>query len=95
MVRPHSQSPDISADGRYVTFESAAITLVPTDTNNVSDIFVHDRQTGQTVRVSIASNGNQSNGASNKPSISANGRFVAFDSIATNLVPDDYNNQNG
>jgi Tol biopolymer transport system component len=83
--------PSISGDGRYVAFESYAFMLVPGDTNFASDIFVHDRQTGTTQRVSIDSSGNQSNGDSFDPSISGDGRFVAFQSDATNLVAGDTN----
>jgi len=85
--------PAISADGRYVAFASVATTLVPGDTNGVGDIFVHDRQTRQTTRVSLRSNGAQANGSSGNPSLSANGRFVAFSSYATNLVSGDTNSQ--
>jgi PKD repeat protein len=81
----------ISGDGRYVAFCSTASDLVDGDTNGVSDIFVHDRQTGQTTRVSIADNESQGNGASTSPSVSATGRFVAFASDATNLVDGDTN----
>jgi Tol biopolymer transport system component len=81
----------ISADGRYVTFYSAANNLVPGDTNGVGDVFVHDRQTGQTSRVSVASDGTQGNDVSSGSSISADGRYVAFSSEASNLVPDDTN----
>ncbi|TVQ31479.1 MAG: hypothetical protein EA376_09380 [Phycisphaeraceae bacterium] len=87
----HSVEPSISADGRYVAFESAAINLVPGDTNGRWDIFVRDRQTGVTERVSVSSTGEQGNHHSRRPSISADGRFVAFESDATNLVPDDTN----
>jgi Tol biopolymer transport system component len=87
-----SYAPSISADGRYVAFESDAANLVPGDTNNVSDIFVHDRATGSTERVSVDSNGNQGNGPSGISSISADGRYVAFESTASNLVPGDTNN---
>jgi len=77
----------ISADGRYVAFESYASNLVPGDTNGYSDVFVHDCQTGQTTRVSVSSTGVQGNGSSFEPSISADGRYVAFSSGSTNLVP--------
>lgn len=83
-----SYTPSISADGRYVAFASNHHNLVPGDTNGVIDIFVHDRQTGQTKRVSVASDGTQGDGESRNPSISANGRYVAFESRANNLVPD-------
>ncbi len=82
-----STQPSISADGRFIAFVSEASNLTPGDTNGVADIFVHDRQTGQTTRVSVASDGTQANGPSEKPSISADGRFVAFESTASNLVP--------
>jgi Tol biopolymer transport system component len=83
--------PSISAHGRYVAFTSHASNLVPGDTNNNADIFVHDRHTGFTTRVSIASNGTQGNGSSYSPSMSADGRYVAFSSAASNLVPNDTN----
>jgi Tol biopolymer transport system component len=86
-----SSGPSISADGRYVAFESFATNLVPGDTNAVSDVFVHDRQTGQTALVSVDSAGVQGNGDSFSPSISADGRYVAFESFATDLVPGDTN----
>lgn len=76
----------ISADGRFVVFQSAATNLVANDTNNATDIFVRDRQSGQTTRVSVAADGTQANASSTAPSISADGRFVAFASGATNLV---------
>jgi Tol biopolymer transport system component len=81
----------ISADGRYVAFSSNASNLISGDTNAVSDLFLHDRQTGQTSRVSVASDGTQGNDHSSWPSISANGRYLAFASDASNLVSDDTN----
>ncbi len=91
----------VSADGRFVAFASDASNLVPDDHNRAADVFVHDLETGQTVRVSVSSNGIEGNGHSAKgvgisplptrPSLSADGRFVAFDSEATNLVADDAN----
>lgn len=87
----HSWHPALSADGRYVAFSSSASTLVPDDTNSASDIFVKDRQTGITTRVSTDSSGNQANDYCYYTSISDDGRFVAFRSFATNLVPDDTN----
>jgi Tol biopolymer transport system component len=83
--------PSISADGRYVAFTSSATNLVPGDTNGEIDVFVHDRQTGTTVRASVDSSGVQANTESNAPRISADGRFVVFWSPATNLVPGDTN----
>ena len=81
----------ISADGRFVAFGSAASNLVPADTNGQLDIFVHDLQTGTTERVSVDSAGAEGNGESIGPAISADGRFVAFGSWASNLVPGDTN----
>jgi len=86
-----SVSPSISASGRFVAFRSFASNLVPGDTNGVSDIFVHDRKTGVTTRVSVDSAGEESNGICDAPSISGDGRYVAFQSDATNLVPGDTN----
>lgn len=86
-----STAPSISADGRYVAFQSSASTLVPGDTNNVGDIFVRDRVAGTTERVSLASNGAQGNLSSAAPVISADGRFVAFQSDASNLIAADTN----
>ncbi len=86
-----STVPKISRDGRFIVFTSDASNLVDADTNSVSDVFVRDRQTGQTTRVSVASDGTEGNGASATASISADGRFVAFTSKASNLVPDDTN----
>ena len=81
----------ISADGRYVAFNSLANSLVSGDTNGKADIFVHDQQTGQTTRVSVSSSGIQGDGDSWNPTISADGRYVAFQSGANNLISDDTN----
>jgi Tol biopolymer transport system component len=86
-----SFSPSISADGRYVAFYSDANDLVAGDTNNADDVFVHDRQSGATTRVSVSSAGGQTDGGSYLPALSADGRYVAFVSDATNLVPGDSN----
>ncbi|MCK5522269.1 MAG: PD40 domain-containing protein [Thiomargarita sp.] len=86
-----SKSPTISADGRYIAFQSDADNLVPDDNNGFTDIFVTDRQTRKTRRVSINSNGTETNFVSFFPVISADGRFVAFRSDASNLVEDDSN----
>ena len=86
-----SSFPVISADGRFVAFESYATNLVSGDTNGVRDIFVHDRQTGTTERMSVATGGGQATGESVFAAISADGRFVAFHSLATNLVSGDTN----
>ncbi len=82
----------ISSDGKYVAFASLATTLIPEDTNKVWDIFVHDRDKGETTRVSVSSEGLQADAGSYGVSISADGRYVAFGSNATNLVPEDTNN---
>jgi Tol biopolymer transport system component len=82
-----SYKPSVSADGRYVAFASYASSLVPGDTNATNDIFVHDRQTGATSRVSVGPSGTQANHWSFGPSLSADGKYVAFESTATNLVP--------
>ena len=83
----------LSADGRYVVFLSVASNLVAGDTNNFSDIFMHDRVTGETTRVSVASDGTQANAGSAEPAISADGRYVAFPSYASNLVAGDTNGE--
>jgi Tol biopolymer transport system component len=92
-----SEYPSISADGRYVVFFSFASNLVDGDTNDCagiscSDIFIHDRKTGTTDRVSVSTNGDQGNSNSFYPFISASGRYVAFQSFASNLVSEDTNN---
>jgi Tol biopolymer transport system component len=81
----------ISADGRFVAFTSVAGNLVAGDTNSAGDVFVHDRSTGATTRVSVASDGSQAKGSSLNPAISADGRYVAFSSTASNLVVGDTN----
>jgi hypothetical protein len=85
------QQPSISADGNFVAFQSYAMNLVSGDTNVANDIFVRDRAAGTTERVSVSSSGGQGFETSSFPVISANGRFVAFMSASTNLVPDDAN----
>jgi Tol biopolymer transport system component len=87
-----SNAPTISNDGRYVAFHSDMTNLVRGDTNGVFDTFVHDRVTGKTQRVSVSSTGRQANAESGGgESFSADGRYVAFNSLATNLVADDRN----
>ena len=98
-------APAISADGRFVAFSSHASNLVSGDTNtcvgsttipgSCEDVFVHDLATSTTTRVSVDSAGQQADGFSESPSLSANGRYVAFDSVATNLVPGDNNTCGG
>ena len=82
---------DITPDGRYVLFSSLDGTLVPDDTNRQQDVFVRDRQAGVTTRVSVGANGVQGNSASFGVAISADGRLIAFESNATNLVSNDTN----
>ena len=86
-----SAATSISANGRFVAFESAATDLVAGDTNGARDIFLRDRIAGTTTRASIDSLAAESNGASFSPTLSANGRFVAFASDASNLVAGDTN----
>ena len=89
-----SYNPAISADGRFVAFTSDSTNLVAGDTNGMQDVFVHDRQTGQTWRVSVSSNGAQGNdnsGVLMLSAFSATGRYVAFQSMASNLVDNDRN----
>jgi Tol biopolymer transport system component len=86
-----SDSAVISPNGRYVAFSSAAPNLVRGDTNRAADVFIRDRVRGTTQRVSVGSRGKQANRESEQPSISADGRHVAFQSNASNLVPGDTN----
>ncbi|MBI1853231.1 MAG: PD40 domain-containing protein [Planctomycetes bacterium] len=83
----------ITPDGRYVAFESLATNLVAGDVNDLEDVFVHDFQTGVTTLESVSTNGTQGNGASWGPALSADGRFLAFTSAATNLVSGDTNSK--
>ena len=89
----HSMHPSISADGRYVAFRSWAYNLVEDDNNGEQDVFVRDRQTNQTTRVSVSSGGAQGNSSSIHAALSGNGRYVAFESRADNLVANDTNNR--
>ncbi|AET66132.1 cell wall-binding protein [Desulfosporosinus orientis DSM 765] len=84
--------PMISADNRYIVYSSTATNLVSGDENGVEDVFCYDREKGLTTLVSVAYDGSQSKGASQNPSISANGRYIAFWSDATNIVNGDINN---
>lgn len=86
-----SSVPSISADGQRVAFASTATNLVGSDANGVSDIFVRDLETGTNLRVSVSSANAEGDGASSSGMISANGKFVAFTSAATNLVAGDTN----
>jgi Tol biopolymer transport system component len=89
---PMPESPAaVSSDGNLVAFASDSSNLVPGDTNNANDIFLRNRHTGQTERVSVANDGGQADGASLWPAMSGDGRFVVFESDADNLVPGDTN----
>lgn len=87
----HSFYPDISSDGRYVVFQSAASNLVASDTNNVRDIFIRDTVGDTTERVSVDTAEAEADNDSMQPAVSQDGRFVAFTSMATNLVAGDNN----
>jgi len=86
-----SRSPVISRDGRYVAYSSYATNLVSGDTNGKADIFLYDRDTATTTRISVSTTGTQANNASDEPTISADGATIAFGSSATNLVTGDSN----
>jgi Tol biopolymer transport system component len=86
----NSGDPEISANGRIVVFRSQAA-LVSSDVGGWADVYRHNRGTGRTTRVSVAPNGEEADFYSGSPSISPNGRYIAFPSLATNLVPDDDN----
>jgi hypothetical protein len=90
-----SQQPTVSSGGRYIAFMSWASNLVGNDNNGKGDIFVLDRGTGSTTRVSVDSVGAEGNSDSFYPAISADGRYVAFFSSASNLVSGDANGNNG
>ena len=85
-----SDAPAISDDGRFVTFHSFATNLHDNDTNNVADIFLHDRHTGDTTLVNIVLGG-RANDISYDPDISGNGQYITFWSFASNLVGGDAN----
>jgi WD40-like Beta Propeller Repeat len=86
-----SFGPVISGDGRFVAFTSPATNLVANDTNNLNDAFLHDIQTGETLRTSVSSSGVQSNGITNPSSLNYDGGYVVMGSDATNLVANDTN----
>lgn len=86
-----SSSCDLSGAGRYLVFSSNSPNLVAGDTNGEQDIFVLDRDTGEVARVNVNSSGDQANDFSRLPRISANGRYVVFESDADNLVAGDTN----
>jgi len=86
-----SEQADVSGDGRYVVFTSEATNLVPDDTNGVKDIFVRDRVANTTTRITHSNWGEQADRESMSPSISADGRVIAYSSLATNQVAGDHN----
>jgi Tol biopolymer transport system component len=86
-----SGSAAVSRDGRFVAFASEAANLMAGDSNGAADVFIRDRVTGTTTRVSVGSGGREPDGFSSAPSLSGDGRIVAFSSRATNLVADDAN----
>lgn len=86
-----SSWPSISSDGRYVAFQSNSSNLAAGTAPGAENVYVHDRQTGATVLASVASDGTPGNANSSWPSLSSDGRYLAFDSDCTNLVPNDVN----
>jgi VCBS repeat-containing protein len=80
---------EFSADGRFIIFQSNASNLVAGDNNNATDVFLYDLQTHQVQLVSAAADGSSANGASYRPSISADGHHIVFASDATNLLGGD------
>lgn len=87
----NSGYPDLSDDGRYVIFISRARNLASGDTNVFDDLFVHDRTTGATSRLTRGVGGAQINGNTISPEISGNGQVIVFGSEASNLVSGDTN----
>lgn len=83
--------PSLSRNGRFIAFETT-YALVSDDTNNNADIYLHDRDTGETTRISVHTNGSEGNAASHAPSISEDGRWISFTSRASNLIDNDSNN---
>jgi Tol biopolymer transport system component len=86
-----SMEPSMSSDGRYVAYDTAASDIVPGDLNGASDVVLYDRQSGAATRLSIGNSGEEADGDSLRPSISADGTLVAYESDATNLVSGDTN----
>jgi Tol biopolymer transport system component len=86
-----STLPEISADNCFVVFSSAATNLVPDDLNENSDVFIKDRETGQTERVNIAFDGSEGDSYSLTSYISEDGKYIAYESLAENMVENDRN----
>jgi Tol biopolymer transport system component len=86
-----SYFPTVSGDGQWIAFQSDAFNLVANDSNSTTDIFLHQRDFARTIMISINSQGEQGNSTSSEPSISADGRYIAFHSYASNLVANDTN----
>ena len=90
---PFSSNPSISSDGRLVTYTSQATNLVANDTNDVADVFLYNQQNASTTRVSVSSQGAQANNRNDIAFLSADGRYVLFSSIASNLIANDTNDR--
>lgn len=90
---PVTGASHMSEDARFVVFSSTATNLVSGDTNNSQDVFLRDRQLAKTIRISVSEAGTEGNSNSNSPSISCDGRYIAFRSDGTNLVSGDTNGQ--
>lgn len=86
-----SSNPRISPDGRFVVFQSIADDLVVGDSNTLSDVFLRDMDSQQTLRISEDTGAGNANGASSSPALSGDGRFVVFESTASDLIPTDGN----
>jgi hypothetical protein len=86
-----STDPDMTPDGRFLAFTSRDEHLVANDGNALHDVFLRDRLTGTTTLVSVGVGGSSANGASAMPAVTPDGRYVAFRSEASNLVPGDTN----
>ncbi len=91
LANQYSDDPQMSADGRYVVFHSPATNLVTGDTNGFQDIFLRDTQLNTTTRISVSTAGAEGNDTSFNADISDDGRYVVFNSLATNLVAGDTN----
>jgi Tol biopolymer transport system component len=90
-ISARASAPAVNGNGLVVAFDSAATNLVGGDSNGAVDVFVRDRASGRTQRVSVTSKGKEANSGSSGPAVSSDGRLVSFASTATNLVPGDTN----